>query len=95
LFSRKIFLKGFERLSLDAPMAIAITANFENFNTMEEKFCKEIPGKITLVNYSDFLFPQSSKCCGFMNRKYVSFFKMCSFENKPIINFFLKPYKIK
>ncbi len=45
VFSRKIFLKGFERLSLDAPMAIAITANFENFNTMEEKFCKEIPGK--------------------------------------------------
>jgi hypothetical protein len=42
---RKIFLEGFERLSLDAPMAIAITANFENFNTMEEKFCKEIPGK--------------------------------------------------
>jgi hypothetical protein len=26
-------------------MAIAITANFENFHTMEEKFCKEIPGE--------------------------------------------------
>jgi hypothetical protein len=52
LFSRKIFLKGFERLSLDAPMAIAITANFENFNTMEEKFCKEIPGKTVPVNFS-------------------------------------------
>jgi hypothetical protein len=43
---RKIFLKGFERLSLDAPMAIAITANFKNYNSMEEKFCKEIPGHL-------------------------------------------------
>jgi hypothetical protein len=33
-------------------MAIAITANFENFNTMEEKFCKEIPGKTVIVSFS-------------------------------------------
>ena len=35
---------GFERKSLDAKMSIAITANFVNQNSPEERRVKEIPG---------------------------------------------------
>jgi len=41
---RRVTLDGFKRQSLDAKMAIAITANFRNFNTMEERHVQEIPG---------------------------------------------------
>ncbi|XP_023330453.1 F-actin-monooxygenase MICAL2 [Eurytemora carolleeae] len=41
---RRVTLDGFERQSLEAKMAIAITVNFRNFNTEEEKCVKEIPG---------------------------------------------------
>ena len=41
---RKVPIKGFERKSLDAKMSIAITANFVNKNTMEERRVAEIPG---------------------------------------------------
>jgi len=41
---RRVTLNGFDRQSLDAKMAIAITANFRNYNTKEEKHVQEIPG---------------------------------------------------
>ena len=41
---RKVPVKGFHRKSLEAKMAIAITANFVNKNTMEERRVAEIPG---------------------------------------------------
>ena len=41
---RKVPIKGFDRKSLDAKMSIAITANFVNSNTFEERRVAEIPG---------------------------------------------------
>ena len=41
---RKVPIKGFGRKSLDAKMSIAITANFVNTNTAEERRVEEIPG---------------------------------------------------
>eukprot|EP00092_Neocalanus_flemingeri_P020892 GFUD01022634.1.p1 GENE.GFUD01022634.1~~GFUD01022634.1.p1 ORF type:complete len:787 (+),score=168.87 GFUD01022634.1:426-2786(+) len=41
---RKVPIPGFERKSLEAKMSIAITANFVNNNSMEERKVKEIPG---------------------------------------------------
>ena len=41
---RKVPIPGFPRKSLDAKMSIAITANFANSNTAEERRVAEIPG---------------------------------------------------
>jgi len=41
---RKVPVPGFERKSLEAKMSIAITANFVNNNSVEERKVKEIPG---------------------------------------------------
>ena len=41
---RKVPIPGFARKSLDAKMSIAITANFANTNTAEERRVAEIPG---------------------------------------------------
>ena len=41
---RKVPIQGFERKSLDAKMSIAITANFVNSNTLEERRVEEIAG---------------------------------------------------
>ena len=41
---RKVPIQGFERKSLDAKMSIAITANFVNNNTSDERRVQEIPG---------------------------------------------------
>ena len=41
---RNVPLEGFERKSLDAKLSIAITANFMNKKTPEERKVKEIPG---------------------------------------------------
>jgi len=41
---RKVPLEGFERRSLEAQMSIAITANWKNLNSPEERIVEEIPG---------------------------------------------------
>ena len=41
---RKVPISGFDRKSLDAKMSIAITANFVNSNTSEERRVEEIAG---------------------------------------------------
>jgi len=41
---RKVDVPGFQRTALDAKMSIAITANFVNNNTVEEREVCEIPG---------------------------------------------------
>ena len=41
---RNVPLQGFERKSLDAKLSIAITANFTNKKSQEERKVKEIPG---------------------------------------------------
>ena len=41
---RKVPIPGFERKSLEAKMSIAITANFVNNNSVEERKVQEIPG---------------------------------------------------
>jgi len=41
---RKVPLEGFERRSMEAQMSIAITANWKNLNSPEERAVEEIPG---------------------------------------------------
>ena len=41
---KNVPVPGFDRKSLEAKMSIAITANFQNNNTVEERKVKEIPG---------------------------------------------------
>jgi len=58
---RRIVMDGFDRQSLDAKMAIAITANFRNYNTPQEKSVAEIPGLSKQYNMQFFKLLQEER----------------------------------